>query len=209
MYAVNDSIVLKDAMKQRKPLIRRRWILFGLAIYTLIREGFFAYQHVKLRKLPKDSVLIPPMISEIEPPMRPGLNGIWIMGAPVKTLYFEIKPFHAGSRSLKWNELPPNTRVKINCYVDESGNLLIDSYEIEGHPAAGHQIIETLRTWKYRNLKIGEINFDFKLPSRGEKLTIYTKLTRKMSIADSLKIYDGQLYNIEGIEEHELKIEKM
>ncbi|MBN2103101.1 hypothetical protein JW835_03575 [bacterium] len=196
-------------MKQKKPIIRRRWILFGLAVYTLLREGFFAYQHYRMSDLPKDSILIPPMISEIEPPMRPGLNGIWIMGAPVKTLYFEVNPYHAGSRSLQWNELPPNTRVKINCYVDPSGNLLIDSYEIEGHPAAGNHIIETLRTWKYRNLKTGEINFDFKLPSRREKLTIYTKLRRKASIPDSLEIFDGRLYNIDGIEDNELKIEKM
>lgn len=180
-----------------------------MAVYTLLREGFFAYQNAQLRTLPKDSILVPSMISEIEPPMRPGLDGIWIMGAPVKTLYFEIKPFHPGSRSLQWNELPLNTRVKISCYVDQSGNLLVDSYEIEGHPAAGHQIIETLRTWKYQNLKTGEINFDFKLPSRREKLTIYTKLKRKASISDSLQIYDGRLHNIVGIDDHEFKIEKM
>ncbi|MBN1783188.1 hypothetical protein JW948_18780 [bacterium] len=183
--------------------------MLALILYTALREGFFMFQRAQMRQLPKDSILVPPLISEIEPPMRPGMNGIWIMGPPVKTLYFEINPFHAGSRTLQWDALPQNTRVKINCLVDEAGNLLIDSYEIEGHPEAGHLIIETLRTWKYRNLKTGEIHFDFKLPSRREKLTIYTKLDRKSSIPDSLQIYDGRLYNIDGIAEHELNIEKL
>lgn len=196
-------------MKTKRRRIRRRYVLLALAVYTILRESFFAFQRAQLRNLPRDSIFIPPMISEIEPPMRPGINGIWIMGPPVKTLYFEINPFHAGSRVLDWEALPPSTRVKINCYVDESGNLLIDSYEIEGHPEAGSLIIETLRTWKYRSLKTGEIHFDFKLPSRGEKLTIYTKLKRKASIPDSLQIYDGCLYNIQGIESQELKIEKL
>jgi hypothetical protein len=125
-------------MKRQKPLIKWRWILVALLVFVVIRESYEAFQRAQLQKMPKDSVVIPALISEIEPPSRPGVDGIWIMGPPVKTLYFEINPFQAGSRTLDWNALPPNTRVKINCYVDESGSLLINSYEIEGHPQAGN-----------------------------------------------------------------------
>ena len=193
----------------KKPIFRRRYVLLGIFVYVLCFEAYYALKNTALEKLEPDFLFLPPVETVIEPPMRPGVDGIWIIGAPIKSLFFEINPYHAGIRALPWRELPQNTRVKIRCHVDEFGYLIIDNYEIEGHPAAGMRIVETMRTWKYRNLKSGIINFDYKLPSKEEKLTISTRLRRNPAVPDSLNIFDGQLHNITGIDNNVLKIERL
>ena len=187
----------------------RRWILLVLFLYTAGREGFFFLQKRAMAHLNRDSVIIPMLISEIEPPMRPGLSGIWIMGPKLKTLSFEIDPYYAGTRVLNWASLPPSTRVRIHCRVTDSGNLMLDSYDISGHRAAGTLILRTLQTWKYKNLMTGSIDFDFALPSTQERLTITTNLRRRPSVPDSLRIFQGLLYNIEGLDESYIRIETM
>jgi hypothetical protein len=188
----------------------RRWILLALFLYAGIREGYLFLQRMAMDHLDYDVTFIPALKSiEPEPPIQPGLSGIWIMGPKIKTLSFEIDPYYPGSRMLKWSQLPPNTRVRFHCRVNEWGYLNPETYDISGYRAAGTLILHTLQTWKYKNLMTGSIDFDFALPSTQERLTITTDLERKPSIPDSLQIFQGLLYNIEGLDENYVRIKAL
>ena len=188
----------------------RRWILLALLVYAGGREGYLLLQKMAMNHLGYDATFVPALKPiEPEPPIQPGLSGIWIMGPKVKTLSFEIDPYYPGTKVLSWTQLPPNTRVRFHCRVNEWGNLNPETYDISGYRAAGTLILRTLQTWKYKNLMTGSIDFDFALPSTQERLTITTSLKRRPSIPDSLQIFQGLLYNIEGLDENYVRVKTM
>lgn len=140
-------------------------------------------------------------------PPRPGTQGIIIMGPEIEKLYFEIDGTKAGLRKLDWSKLENIDRladVTVKATVNPDGSLTIDresDVKDEGHPDAGREIFNVLRTWVYTPYKTGEIRFWFNTPSKEKKLTIETRRLETPRKYRKYSVTDRLLYYIEGVNE--------
>lgn len=195
-------------------MIRRKTLFQFVGFFLFSGVIILGWREYSLRRLPFDSMLIPPIMKEdkLEIPPRPGVQGIVITGPTIEPLFFAIDLNKSVGRTLDWQQLQaidPHTDVRINGRVDDQGRLIFSQNDVlmEGHTEAGMMIQSALRTWVYTPYKSGVIRFWFNLPSKGRKLIMDTRdLKRREEIPLHIPIYDGKIHLVEEIPSHEILV---
>ena len=194
--------------------IHRKIFMGMLGGIILIGVIFMGWRGYALHRLPLDEVRIPPVVygQKLEIPPRPGIQGIVITGPRREPLFFSVDISKAGIQSLNWQDLEaldPLADVKVNCFVDERGQLSFSQNDVRmgGHTEVGMRIQRALKTWMYKPFRTGMIQFWFNLPSKGRKLVIDTNgLRRKAGIPEDVPILFGQIHLVEGIPSNQVWI---
>ena len=185
-------------------IIRR--ILFFTVL--LAAGGLAVYRNYEIRKIPYEKIMLNASeeYSKILIPPRPGIMGITITGEIIRPLVFSIIG-KATVTALDWGRLGNRAVVKVTATIDDKGRVFITEMRSGGHTEAGLLISEALQTWIYTPYKTGTIKFFFNLPSKGRKLIIDTSgLRRRNDIPPEKRVYDGQLYYINGIKSTDVGI---
>lgn len=188
--------------------------LYFVMICFSIPLGLYLLRQIQLSLLPQDELRMPltEMSELLEIPPRPGVRGLMISGPRIQPLTFSLDLARSGLKPLNWGQLmliDPNADVKINGRIDEYGVLHITPEDVlmGGHTEAGIALQSVLKTWLFTPYKTGPIQFWFNLPSKGRKLVIDTRqMNRKSSIPETVPIYIGRLYLVDGLSKQEVTI---
>ena len=164
----NPHLANKSKMNKYIPIIIILIMLIGI---------FVLLHYLRWRGLEDSFVQLPsfPVEDTLKIPPRPGIQGIILSGPEIEDLVFQIDLSTPNLEELNWDELVAidrNTDVKVKCFIDIRGKLLINKKSGAGHPSATKYIQNILSTWGYFPYKTGIIKFYFNAPSKTKKLII-------------------------------------